>query len=361
MQHPIYQALQRLRQPEGWCISAILRTERGFQDHKKTSAKFKEVESQAMEQLATLADKDTVQLYRDRLEQLTADLDFAHARDGIGVFLDQSGGEVVHFSFPVESKVIVDRSFEIRDVLYGVSRLVPYYALVLGKEDARLYHGVGDYLVRVSDRMDLSPEERIYDDPHGAWKFTKTRNDNDPWHAFLNHLDALLGQYLHRRQAPFIVLGPEADINYFANHTGHKEHLAGRVSGSFDHMADERIFPEVEPLVDELARRRVQEVMEDIDHRAGAGGRAQGLQDIWPLAQAGRVQTLVLERNFHKPGYSTPDGMALFYDQTDAAPVFHKDAMDDLAEKVLDMQGEVVFAEAGSMEPYGHVAALLRY
>jgi hypothetical protein len=361
MGHPLQQALRRLRQPQGWCVSAILRTERGFQDHKKTSAKFKEAEQLALEQLEALAGKVAMASFRQRFEHLTSALDFAHAQDGFGLFFDEAGELVVHFAFPVESKVIVDQSFEIRDVLYGASRLASYFALVLGKEDARLYHGVGDRLVQVSDRMDLSEEERIYDDPHGAWKFTKTRGDNDNWHSFLDHIDQILGQYLHRRHDPFVVLGTEADVNYFTNHTKHGNLLAGKRSGSYDHVSSEKILAEIEPLVADLSSRRVQEVMERLDSSVATGGQSRGLQDIWPLARAGRIQTLVLERNARKPGYSSSDGMALFYESNDAAPVYHKDAMDDLAEMVLDMQGEVVFAEPGTMDAYDHVAAILRY
>ncbi len=355
------QALEIFRQPKGWCISAIVHTERGFQDHKKTSAKLKEVEQAIADQLLPLSDKDTVKEYITRFEALTSELDFAQSKDGIGIFMDEANEQVIHFPFPVESKVIVDTSYEIRDVLYGQSRLTPYYVLVLGKEDARLYDGYGDKITQVSDRMDLSPEERIYDDASGSWSYSKSRTEANTYHTFLDQIDDLFGLYLSRKRQPFILVGPETDINYFSNHTKHEDLLAGKLSGSYDHAPAEKVFAEIETLVDELSHRKVVEALEQLENSGGQSTRAQGIQAVWPLAFEGRVGTLIIERNYRQSGYSSEEDMSLFLEETEGANVFHKDAMDDLAEKVLQMQGKVMFADAGSMGAYGHVAALLRY
>ncbi len=355
------QVMELSRQPKGWCVSAILHTERGFQDHKKTSAKFKEVEQAIEDQLLPLSDKDTVKQYLARFEALTSELDFAQSKDGFGVYMDETSGVVVHFSFAVESKVIVDKSFEIRDVLFGLSRPTPYYVLVLGKEDARLYDGLGDKITQVSDRMDLSPEERIYDDPNGSWTYSKSRTETNTYHTFLDQIDDLLGLYLSRKKQPFLLVGPEADINYFSNHTKHEDLLAGKLSGSFDHVSAEKVYAEIETLVDELSHRKVAEAIEQLENAGGQSTRAQGIQAVWPLACEGRVGTLIIERNYRQSGYSSEEDMTLFLEETESATVFHKDAIDDLAEKVLHLHGKVLFADEGSMDAFGHVAALLRY
>lgn len=356
-----HRALESLKEPQGWCVSIVLHTERGFHDHKQVAGKFKEAVHQVGKQLEAVADKPNVKSYLQRLEEQADNMDYTKFKDGLGLFMDENNVLVVDFPFPVEDKALVDRSFEVRDLLYGASSLRPYFVLLLGKEDARLYNGLADKLVQVSGRMDLSPEERIYDDSQEDWKWEKPRVETNTYHPFLHRIDDLLGLYLARRHQPFLVLGPDADINHFVNHTRNAAYLGGRLAGSFDHMEDDKVYEAIAPLVSDLTRQRIQAALERLANEGGQGVRAQGLQDIWPLAGEGRIGTLLVERDFHQVGYSTEDGTALFLEPENAAPITHRDAVDDLAEKVIEMQGDVVFTDAGTLAEYGRVAALLRY
>lgn len=360
-QSSFYQHFEYLRHPEGWCVSILLRTERGFQDHKKTSAKLKDAEQQAVEGLQKKFGAQSVKRFQELFHSETETLTFAHSKDGIGIYVDNRGARVVHFPFEVRPRVVVDQSFEIRDILYGISLSSPYYVLVLSKDESRLYNGINDELIQVSDRGDLSEEDRIYTDPHGVWKFSKGRSDNDHWHDHLNHIDQLMGHYLNRRPQPFFILGMEADNNYFANHTRHGEWIAGKASGAFDQAGSEQIMAAVGPLMEGLTNRRLAESMEVVRSQASSSTIAQGIRDIWPLASAGRVQTLMITRTYSVTAYTTADGQALYYQEEPNATVYHADAVDDLAEMVLGMNGEVVFSMDDSLASYGHVVALLRY
>lgn len=360
-QSSFYQHFEYLRHPAGWCVSILLRTERGFQDHKKTAAKLKDTEQQAVEGLQENFGAQAVKRFQELFHSGTENLSFAHSKDGIGIYVDDRGARVVHFPFAVSPRVVVDQSFEIRDILYGISLSSPYYVLVLSKDDSRLYNGINDVLVQVSDKGDLSEEDRIYTDPHGVWKFSKGRNDNDRWHDHLNHIDQLLGHYLNRRLQPFFILGMEADTNYFANHTRHGQWMAGKASGAFDHAGPDQIMTAVGPLMEGLTRRRLEETMDIVRSQASSSTLAQGIRDIWPLASVGRVQTLIITRSYSVAAYTTTEGQALYYQEEPQATVYHADAVDDLAEMVLEMNGEVVFSMDDALAPYGHVVALLRY
>lgn len=359
--NPFHRALESLKEPQGWCVSIVIHTERGFHDHKQVAGKFKEAVHQVNRQLEDVGDKQIAKGYAQRLDEQSDTLEFTKFKDGLGLFMDENNVTVVDFPFPVEDKAIVDRSFEVRDLLYGASGVRPYFVLMLGKEDARLYNGLADRLVQVSGRMDLTPEERIYDDGPEDWRWEKPRVETNTYHPFLHRIDDLLGLYLARRHQPFLVLGPDADINHFINHSRNTAYLGGRLAGSFDHMEDDKVYEAVAPLVADLTKQREAAALERLANEGGQGVKAQGLQDIWPLAGEGRVGTLLVERDYRQPGYSTEDGTALFLDPEEAAPVAHRDAVDDLAEKVIDMQGDVVFTDPGTLADFGRIAALLRY
>ncbi|MDX2134406.1 MAG: hypothetical protein SFV52_06455 [Saprospiraceae bacterium] len=340
---------------DGWCVSIVLPTEKGFQDHKMTDATlkgaFREAEM-ALEEKGL--DKRAVKDLMDRLHALAEGVDFAHGEEGLGFFVGGQVAKKVDFPFPVHRKVIVDTSFEVRDLVYGMGSLDEYFFLTLSRNDSRLYYGLGRKLWDVTKHHEGLEDLAVEAD----WSFDKMHGDHDAFQTYLQHVDKNLGQYLNRRKLPVIVGGNEESLNFFFNHTHHGEHLKGRLNGSFDQVQETRLAEALEPILHDIRVARAENVKDQLAEAEGRHKASHGIVNVWPLAREGRVDQLVVERGYRCPAYV--HNHELFLEEPDSEVVVQvEDAVDDLIEIVLGHQGSVFFVPAGTFEP--KVAALLRY
>src|ERR1035437_3153482 len=69
----------------------------------------------------------------ENLKSITKQLDFVHNDIGLGFFVSPDFTKMVKFPFPVEEKIIVGESFEIRDALYLSEYLMDYYILSINE------------------------------------------------------------------------------------------------------------------------------------------------------------------------------------------------------------------------------------
>lgn len=356
--------LSKLRNQNGTCISVILPTERGFQDLKRTDAELKlafgEVESRLIEK----GGKRFAQPFIEKLEMLSKDWDFADSKDGVGFFVNESVAERFDFPFPVNKMVVVDQSFQIRDLLFALNRLEEYYVMILAKEDARLYYGLGTTLTEISDRRGAKvPEEvLVYEEPtHGAWDYKKHRTDQNDYHWFLNQLDKVLTNYLNKRRLPVILLGDKESINYFENHSDSQRDIKAKMQFNFRNQRLSEIAEFIQHEVQKLGWDRAATVKVELEEAIGQNRFAAGIQSIWQAAAQGRIHRLIVERGFARPGYLSPDGYEIRFEERQDGSVLLNDVVDDLIEKVLDQNGEVYFIQPGELEPYQQIAAILRF
>ena len=355
--------LNELRHQQGNCVSVIIPTERGFQDHKKTDAVLKKAFKQASQKLEEYGDKKVAKALVEKLENLSKDVDFSSSMDGLGLFVNEEVAELVNFPFEVEEKVIVGNSFEVRDLVFSINRMEQYYILVLSQKEARMYYGVESILQKISDRHKVSlTDEIMVEEPHGAWSYQKSRNTSNSYEDFLIHLDKLLGHQLNHRKLPVILAGIQKDISFFEHHSQHQYDIKGKVAGNFDHSPDQKLLESVQPVIEQLGWQRAQEAIEALNTAVGQNRFAAGVQSVWQAAAEGRIYKLLVEKGYTSLAYLAEDGYELFLDpQPEKKTTKLPDAVDDLIEKVMDTHGEVLFTKPGELSKFQQIAAILRF
>ncbi|MFZ4635327.1 MAG: hypothetical protein ACOYNO_14070 [Saprospiraceae bacterium] len=338
-----------------WCVSIILPTAKGFQDHKMTDATLKGAFREAEKALSDKgAEKHTIQQLMEKLDGLAEGVDFASSEEGLGFFVNDQLAEKVDFSFPVDHKVVVDTSFEVRDLVYGAGTLEEYFVLMLNRHESKLYYALGKKMWDVGKHhADLKD---LYVD--AEWIFDKGNGDNDAFHTYLRQMDKNLGQYLNHRKLPVVVGGPEEAVQYFFNQSRHAEQLKGRIHGSFDAEPDAKLHEALEPILKSIRNAHAEGMKARLAEAEGHHKASQGVGNVWPLAMEGRVESLLVERGHRQTAYVHNNELHIDA-PTDGAYVLVEDAVDDLIEMVLKTHGQVFFLPMGTFEP--KVAALLRY
>jgi hypothetical protein len=115
------------------------------------------------------------------------------------------------------------------------------------------------------------------------------------------------------------------------------------------------------PLVKANLAARRDERLEELRRAVSAQRSASTIGEVWRAAHEGRGNLLLVEEGYHYPATVDASGAHLTPAEDRTAPGVIDDAVDDLIETVMRLNGEVVFVEDGQLAEHGRIALTLRY
>jgi hypothetical protein len=366
--------LNRLLQERGQvCMSILLPTHRIFPDSSQDPIRLKKAITEAMQALQKVYPEQDSNFFEEALGGLTENLDVKYNLDGLGLFISPNVRIMMRFPFPVEEKIIVTNNFELSDILYRLNYAQPYFVLMLSEKRMRLFRGSWEHLEELKDGFfpEKYEEKYEYDTPvraaassgYGMVKgFEKDRSviEEQRFKAFFRQTNERLKPYL-QEGTPLVIVGPEEEIVWFENVTQYGKQIAGHIKGNYDHLSAsqlaELVWPVVREYFYEIEKKRIQDFRETFGTRRGICG----LLPAWKAAAEGRAHQLLVEKDFHHPGFKTlADGLL----HVNVPPVPHTllpDAVDDLMELVLKKNGEIHFVDNNTLEEFDRIALVTRY
>ncbi len=358
LQEKLVELLQRKETPS---VSLIFRNENPSLDNDKLRLKIKDGIKKAVKEMESMElDKRLIQNMEERLEKAASEVQYHNYLKGVGLFVSPHVKEIVYFPIDIKPKVVVDDSFEIRDLLLAVNRHFQYDVLLLNKKKTRFFNGFGKQLQEV-----LSS-----DIPAGAEDFLKRENraGEDPAKTeslaiekYVRALDHFLR--LHTpMQMPLILLGDVKLLGYFKKYTRRPNKILGKIEGSYHKESVSEISEKVNESLQAFSEKWEDQLLESMKEEIDRLRYVSGIQEAWQAAAMKEARTLITERGYKVPGYSTADGLFLVFDP-EFAPGGnqHEDAVDDLIEMVLAQGGESYFVAPGKLEKFDHIFLQTRY
>lgn len=95
--------------------------------------------------------KDKTRQIEAKLNTLHEQVDSIHLQEGLAIFISLGFFKMHFLPFPVKEKVMPNKNFEIRDLIYFSQFLRPYYLLAISKKRVRLFRGSGGDLQKISN------------------------------------------------------------------------------------------------------------------------------------------------------------------------------------------------------------------
>ena len=89
------------------------------------------------------------ELVMHKLRAIIKDLNFNTHKKSIAIYVSPVFEKVLYLDISVEEKIIVDESFEIRDLVYSKKQLHKYLVLLLSNKVSRIYLGNTATFVRI--------------------------------------------------------------------------------------------------------------------------------------------------------------------------------------------------------------------
>ncbi|SDM12671.1 hypothetical protein SAMN05421813_106133 [Daejeonella rubra] len=296
-----------------------------------------------------------------KLDRIIAELDFKSQKKSVAIYLSPVFEKVIYLDIKADERIMVDSTFEIRDLVYSNKHLHKYLLLILSGKESRLYLGnsksfeklaspgsvyvyVNDAPEKILNFSDMSERRQIIRD------------------KFLQHTDNLLDKVLKEHQIPLFVMGTEKLLGHFKKHTKHSDTVFKYITGNYEDHTLPQLKAIMKPYIASWFRAKQKAALVQLERAADKKKLVFGIKNVWNAVNNFHGRLLVVERNFmvaarfteknntielaEKPYTKRPDTM---------------DLVDDVIEKVLENGGDVEFVDKNLLKDYNQIALVKYY
>ncbi len=339
-------------------ISIIFPTHRTAPEYQKNSIRLKRLLREAEDRLIAEFGKREAKSLVEKLKQLAADVDISRTQDGLALFVNPSISELVHIPFRVRERVIIDKTFATRDLIRGVNRATHYYILDLSMLRARLISCNRDKAQEMTENgfPFLSEFPMLQLD---SSDFSKEKEKQIK--EFFNRVDKLFLSNYRVENTRLVLSGVTKNLSFYREVTGAREIIFATLEGNHEALSAHDLCKKAWKVVRELTRKERHNALNDLQRAVSTRKFASGIKEIWRLAIEGRIDMLVTEEDFHVSAGIQP-GNTLVLDTSDLPEEsIIPDAVNEVAEIVIEKGGRVVFVDNGTLGNFYKIAAVLRY
>lgn len=362
-----------LAERDGPCISIILPTTRYGRGRMQNSESIEKALLKVHNLLNHSAwQKNDITLVQEKLNALLSRIDYMRLQEGLAIFISPNISKIHLLPFTVTEKILLGKTFEIRDLIYFDQLLQPYYLLAISKQRVRLFRGSGRDLQEIlnNDFPKIYIEEYEYEHPSIAsssspalksFEKDKSLLAAKRMKTFFKQADDALKKYISDG-SHLLVAGIEKEITDFEHISLHSERIAGKIGGNYDIDAVHPLAEAAWKKMTEYVRGSNSELLVPLQENIGNKLAVDGITSVWQAAMEGKGRVLLLEKDYQKRAYTKTGEDAHLH----LTPPIEKhqvipDAADEIIQIVKRKGGDVIILENGELEKFQHIALLLRY
>lgn len=365
MEHALSPAtLTELRRPRPYpAVSVLTPTHRREPGSTQDPVRLRNVLAEAKRQLesdpAVTRERRTEVV--DQLDRALAEVDLAHAEDGLVIFAAPGEHQVWSLARAVPERVVLSDTFLTRNLVSAQAAERPFWVLSVSADRVTLWNGgvdrvaeehLGGFpLTRSSENFDAERQQRIGDLP-------STFRDEDTRH-FLREADTAMGRILRGDPRPLYVTGEQAALSLLDEIAGSASGDAVHIPhGGLAHGSPEAVWQAVRPLVAAEGRKGVDTVHRELESARGRKEFVAGVDEVWRNAREARIRLLAVEENYRVTMRDDGDHLIpAVSGDLDA----REDIVDEIVEQCLETGAQVRFVPDGSLGDAQGIAGVLRY
>ncbi|MFF6996346.1 chemotaxis protein [Streptomyces sp. NPDC008313] len=357
-------ALTELRRPRPYpAVSVLTPTHRREPENSQDAVRLRNVVAEAKKQLeadpAVTRDRRS-DLVR-QLDQAVAEVDLAHAEEGLLIFAAPGEHQVWSLARTVPERVVLSDTFLTRNLVAAHASERAFWVLSVSADRISLWNGGNERVVeehsggfpmtRSLEDPDVERNERVGDVP-STFRDERTRQ-------FLREADVALAALLRERHRPLYVTGDPAALALL-DEVGTVGRSATHVThGGLAHAGPEAVWQAVRPLVAAEERKEADAVARDLDAARGRKEFAAGVDEVWQNATEGRIRLLAVEENYRVT--VRDDGGDHLVPAEGGDLDAREDVVDEIIERCLDTGAQVRFVPDGSLTDAQGIAGALRF
>ncbi|MEP7321127.1 MAG: hypothetical protein ABI761_04375 [Saprospiraceae bacterium] len=299
---------------------------------------------------------EMVRLMVLKLNGLLNDLQLDKSKEGLIIYLSPWFYKVYYLDFKPEEQIVIDSSFEIRDLIYNHD-LVNTAVLVLLSANEISYMVYEKYkLAKIHVDVPLHIEDNFKHDD--SIFYEKSDQKEKAIKAIVKNSDRGLSMLLKAHAYPVVVAGSDKLLSEFRKVTRNENAIAEYVSGNYLESSTEELIHLIMQSLKKLNEHKQTLIIDKLSRLDIQGGLAIGVQEIWKQVVQKNVDTLVVEKNFRKLAGLGVGREEIFTDDLENIPYPMQDVVDDIIEKVMLCGGKVQFVEDGTLREWMHIVLI---
>ena len=178
--------------------------------------------------------------------------------------------------------------------------------------------------------------------------------------AFYNKIDHSIRKYIIGEQ-PMILVAPEKSISMYKDISKLLPNIIGAVKGNYAHSEKEKLASMVWPMMYDYYRQQFEKNIQQAKELAGNHRAVFGIEACWRAASDGNAYQLLVEKDFHIPGFVVKNGRQLYLKPPPVPHISFPDAVHELMLLVRSKNGKIIFGENDTLFNEGHIALITRY
>lgn len=364
------------------CISVILSTElKSFDDKEKIQLQFKKTLIEVDMLLNEKFKASVVKELMNPIKDIVRKIDLRTVQKGVGIFVKEGFSRLVEFPFPVTERITINDSFQLREILVNLDKMIPYRVLVLTKNDTRGFKGRGLALEEfIDDTFPKKYEEEFQFQPaspyashreqhanvvdrkaaaHAGTSHERSKIEQARLEEFFRNLDQQLSGYINIE--PVVLLGVESYLSTFKNCTRYKNQIAGEIHGSHNRLALSEIESMVWPVMEQYQKKALQKMQKTAETAVFERKAVSGIQEVWDIAQKGVGDSLFVERDYRCRAYTNSFNEIVLKASEEDGYIEIPDAVEAIIDTTLQKSGNVHFVENDSLKDYDRIILTTRY
>jgi Bacterial archaeo-eukaryotic release factor family 3 len=274
------------------------------------------------------------------LRELATQAETVNGSKAVAICVAPDYNAVVHLGTSVTERVVIDETFATRDLVADLNRTALYRVIAVSDNAARLF---------------LGDRQRLVEERNAGWPMTREEDQSSAlWRKQV--VDALQAEHKDH-SLPTVIAGTARHVRHLVN-AAHVP-TVGFIPGNHDRTSWRNLHHLAWPLICDWMRTDSTRAMQQLEDARSQCRYAGGLDEVWTLANEGRVALLVVEENFVVAARIT--GNHLDRDVDPIAPDVVDDVIDEVIEVVLKHDGSVVIVADDDLVKHERIAAVLRF
>ena len=298
-----------------------------------------------------------------KLRALVKTLNYDTYKKSVAIYVSPVFEKVLYLDIPVEEKVIIDESFEIRDLVFSKKQLHKYLVLLLSGNESRIYLGNTDSFVKIASNTPAAIYAPAKDTSERVANFSSPSEHKEiEMEKFLHHIDSVLGSILNAYRLPLFVLGTKRVTGHFNSITKHKAAVVDYINGNYEEASLPMLREVLLPHVNDWNTVKQKNILQQLEEATSEKRLASGMKDVWREAMNRKGCLLVVEKDFmYAAEHGSNEDVIYKAEEPYNKFSYIKDAVDDVMEKVLENGGDVEFVDRGLLKNYQRIALIQYY
>ena len=298
-----------------------------------------------------------------KLQNLIGHLNFNTDKKALAIFVSPIVEKIFYLDIAVNEKIIIDESFEIRDLVDNKKQLIQYLVFLLSAEVSKIYHGNSSQFVLIKSNVPENLHANEKDPPEKVANFSDPDSYKEELlYKFLHHLDQDLTLILNAYPLPVFVMGAEKVLGHFKKITRNEKSLVQFIHGNYLDATEVEIREVMKPYITDWQDMKERSLLLQPEQAMGDKKLEYGFKQVWQAASQKNGRLLLVEKNFMYPAHQGAQPESITREDFSLnSPFYIKDAVDDVMEKVLTCGGDIEFVRDGTLKEYGRIALIKFY